>query len=94
MINHNQALSGTMGKDREKPQQTKQEWKHFKGREAAGAWSKISVVVSLENFVHTSTKSHIRIEGRKTALPCALQMTNDRISMSKAGNSLHLLKIL
>ena len=72
MINHNQALSGTMGKDREKPQQTKQEWKHFKGREAAGAWSKISVVVSLENFVHTSSKSHIRIEGRKTALPCAL----------------------
>lgn len=45
---------------------------------------------SLENFVHTSDKSHIRLEGRETVLPCALCVTNDSISSSKAGNSLHL----
>lgn len=64
-----------LGTGREKPQQIQNIYRkgnNFILRELAGTWSKTFGVKSLENFVHTSTKSHIRLGGRETSLPCAL----------------------
>lgn len=63
------------GNRREKPQQIQNIYRkgnHFILRELVGTWSKTSGVKSQENFVHTSTKSHIKLGGRETNLPCAL----------------------
>lgn len=93
MTGSNQALSryswNRQGKTSANSKQIQEE-KHFK--RTGGSWSLAKDVgtESLENFVHTSNKPHIRLGGRETVLPCVLCVTNDSISSSKAGNSLHL----